>query len=171
MLPLLLAPLLAKLAESGLSLIGNAVLNKGKQVVEEKLGVSLDTALETDEGKQALMQLQNDHEETLLQLALDNRKLDLDFYKVDASNTQNARDSNVAIQQTSNASWLAKNTAYIIAYIVIIGGGIILYRSADADVRMASVSAITLVLGFFFGTSQSSKQKDTTIENMSGATK
>jgi hypothetical protein len=40
-IPLLLAPLIGKLASEGLDLVANAVMAKGKQKVEEVLGVEL----------------------------------------------------------------------------------------------------------------------------------
>jgi hypothetical protein len=40
-LPLLLAPLIGKLASEGLDLVANAVMAKGKQKVEEVLGIEL----------------------------------------------------------------------------------------------------------------------------------
>lgn len=40
-LPLLLAPLVGKLASEGLDLVANAVMAKGKQKVEEVLGIEL----------------------------------------------------------------------------------------------------------------------------------
>ncbi len=171
MIPLLLVPLLEKLASSGLNLIGNAVLNKGKQVVEDKLGVSLDDAMLTEEGKQKLLQLQNDHEEQLLTLALEDRKIDLDFYKADAEDRDSARDMNTKISTSAEASWLAKDIVPILSLIVVIGGGIMLATSNDTDTRMAIVGIMTLVLGFYFGTSSQSKAKDTTISNLSGSQK
>lgn len=138
-------PFLMTLLANGLGLIGNAVLAKGKDVIEKELGVDLEKETQTPEGLQKLTQMQNDHEEKLLELALADKALDVD-------NTKNARDSNVKIQEAANASWLAKNAIYLIAFTVIAGGGWMLYVSRDADVRMYAASAITMVLGFFFGT-------------------
>lgn len=166
MIPLILAPLIAKLAESGLNLIGNAVLNKGKDFVEDKLGVSLDDALSTDEGKQKLLQLQTDREEMLLAAAIENRKIDFNFYEVDAKDRDSARDMNARVNESEYSSWLTKNIVPILALIVVVGGGLIIAYGADTDVKIAVVGIITLVLGFYFGTSASSKTKDTTISNM-----
>lgn len=169
MIPLLITGLLTDLAKNGLGLLGNAVLNKGKNVIEEKLGVSLDTEMVTAEGRQALLQLQTDNEQFLITAATENRKIDLEFYKSESEDSANARNTNSSIQESSNASWLAKNTIYIIAFIVISGGGYMLYTAQAADVRMAAVASITMVLGFFFGTTANSKSKDTAIANMAHA--
>lgn len=158
MVPLLLAPLLAKLAESGLTLIGNAVLNKGKQVVEEKLGVSLDTELETLEGKQALLQLQTEHEQFLLTAAIENRKIDM-------ADTADARAREVAIAAT-DSSWLAKNIVPILALVVTVGGGLGMIYSPEDDVRLGLASIISLVLGYYFGTSKGNDRQAAAIQNL-----
>lgn len=164
-------PLALSLMAQGLGLLGNAMLSKGKEVIEEKLGVNIEEAMQTPEGLQKLRELEMSHEEFLINAALENRKIDLQDKALDTDNTKNARDTNSRIQESPNASWLAKNTIYIIAFLVIIGGGFMLYVSQEPDVRMAAVSAITLVLGFFFGTTQSSQRKDTTISNLSEGAK
>lgn len=172
MIPLLLAPILAQLAQSGLSLIGNAVLNKGKDVVEKTLGVNLEDSLATQEGKYKLLQLQLDHEEALLAAATEDRKVDMEFYKVEAADRDSARDMNIKVNESEYASWLTKNIVPIIALIVVIGGGFMIAFSPEADVRLGVTSIVTLVLGFYFGTTASSKIKDSTINRMmQGASK
>jgi hypothetical protein len=160
-------PFLLALLGQGLGILGNAVLAKGKDVIEEKLGVNIESALETEEGRQKLLQLQNDHEEFLINSALESKKLDLQEYQVKVADVANSRDANARIQESYNASWLAKNAIYMIAFTVIGGGGWMLFVSGEADVRMAAVSAITLVLGFFFGTTKNSGAKDDTIAALS----
>lgn len=165
-------PFVATLLAQGLGLLGNAVLAKGKDVIEEKLGVDIESMTQTPEGLLKLKQLEVDHEEFLLTNALENRKLDIEDKKLSLADTQNARDSNVRIQESPNASWLAKNTIYLLAFLVVVGGGWMLYAAKEADVRMAVVSAMMLVLGFFFGSTQQSHRKDNTIANMqAGGTK
>lgn len=171
MIPLILAPLLAKLAESGLNLIGNAVLNKGKDYVEEKLGVSLDEATKTEAGMLHLQQLQNDHEEMLILAAVEHRKVDLDFYKVDAANADSARKREIAIANT-DSSWLAKNIVPILAILVTVGGGFMVAFSPEPDVRLGVISIIMLVLGYYFGTSKGNDRQSAAIQNLSqGVTK
>ena len=163
--------LVAALLEKGLGLLGNAVLAKGKDVIEDKLGVNLETAVETPEGLQKLKQLEIDHEEFLLTNAIENRKIDLQDKALDIGNTTNARDMNTRIQESQYASWLAKNITSVLALIVVIGGGAMLGISSNSDVRNAAVVIITLVLGFYFGSTSSSQRKDAMIANLSGAPK
>ena len=72
-IPALLAPLLSQ----GLSLIGNAVMAKGKDWVEEKTGVKLDQPLSAEDTLK-LKQYEMDHEEELLRLRIEEKKLGID---------------------------------------------------------------------------------------------
>lgn len=157
-----LAPLLTSLAANGLSTIGAAVMAKGRDVIEEKLGVNLDDAMSTEEGRYKLLQLQNDHEEFLIQSALEEKRIDLDYYKLDQKDRGEAREMNTRINESENASWLSKNIPAILALIVVLGGGAGIIYSPDADVRLGLTSIVTLVLGYYFGTSSSSRGKDST---------
>jgi hypothetical protein len=53
-IPLVLAPILAMLAKKGLSLVGEAVIAKGKDFIEEKAGIEL----KEDMPPEALLELQ-----------------------------------------------------------------------------------------------------------------
>lgn len=153
-------PIVATLIANGLGLVGNAVLAKGKDVIEKKLGIDIESALETDTGKQSLLQIQNDHEEFLLNAALAHATLVVEDIK-------SAREMNSRVNESANAGWLPKNINALLSLLVIVGGGLVLYFSQDTEVRMASVGLMTMVLGFHFGTSQSSRGKDAVIEGMS----
>lgn len=75
------------------------------------------------------------------------------------------------LNESSNATWLSKNIPAILALVVVVGGGIMLTTTSQADVRTAVVGLMTLVLGFYFGTSSSSRNKDATIERLTGGGK
>ena len=158
-IPALLAPLLAQ----GLSLIGNAVMAKGKDWVEGKTGVRLDQPL-SQEDVLKLRQFEMDHEEELLRLRIEDKRLDL-------ADVQSARDMNTRINESANATWLAKNVPAILALIVIIVGFLLLGITKDADVRTAVVGLMTLVLGYYFGSTSSSRVKDDAIRALSGGDK
>lgn len=155
-IPALLAPLLSQ----GLSLIGNAVLAKGKDWVEDKTGVKLDQPLSAEDTLK-LRQYEMDHEEELLKLRIEDKRLDL-------ADVQGARDMNTRINESANASWLSKNVPAILALVVIVVGFILLGTTKDADVRTAVVGLMTLVLGFYFGSTSSSRAKDDIIKSLSG---
>lgn len=162
-----LAPLLTKLAANGLDLIGSAVMAKGKEVVEKELGVDIDQDLATDEGTIKLKQLQLDHEERLLQLALDEKKLDLAYYQVDAADRDSARDREVALFE-ADADWFNRSIASILALVVIIGGGYFLTSSGTQEnIKFAIISLMSMVLGYYFGSSKGSVNKDAAISRLS----
>ena len=152
-------PIVATLLSQGLSMLGNAVLTKGKAEVEKRIGVDLDTTVQSEDGLYRLRQMEADHEEFLLNASLEGAKLELE-------NTKSARDMNTRINESPNASWLAKNIAAILAILTVIGGGCMLAFSPESDVRTAAVGLVTLVLGFYFGSSSGSKDKSAIIKGM-----
>ncbi len=155
-LPAFLAPLLSQ----GLGLLANAALAKGKDWVEEKTGVELAPVMsEADLLK--LRQFEMDHEEELLRLRIEDKRLDL-------QDVQSARDMNTRINESANAAWLPKNIAALLAIAVVIFGFILLATTEEPDVRTAVVGLMTLVLGFYFGSSSSSRSKDDAIKALSG---
>ena len=158
-IPAFLAPLLAQ----GLSLLGNAAMAKGKEWVEEKTGVNLDQPLSSEDVLK-LRQYEMDHQEELLRLRVEDKRLDL-------ADVQGARDMNTRINESANATWLAKNIPAILALIVVVVGFILLGSTKDADVRTAVVGLMTLVLGFYFGSTASSRAKDDTIRTLTGGDK
>ena len=85
-------PIVAALLNAGLGILGNAVATKGKDLIEDKLGVNIDNLLGSEEGKIKLAQLENEHEEMLQKYAIDTRSLELDEIKADHTNTADARN-------------------------------------------------------------------------------
>ncbi len=166
MLPIL-TPLIAELAKNGLSILGNAILAKGKDVVEEKLGVSIDSMMQTDDGKIKLLQLQNEHEEFLITANIQAKEQDLKAIALNNADTASARDMNTRVNESANASWLTKNVAAMLAIAVVAIGFYLLATTDAADVRTAVVGLMTLVLGFYFGSTSSSKSKDDLISRLS----
>jgi hypothetical protein len=158
-IPAFLAPLLAQ----GLSLLGNAAMAKGKEWVEERVGVDLDEPLSAEDMLK-LRQFEMDHQEELLKLRLEDKKLDL----VDV---QSARDMNTRINESPNAAWLAKNIAALLALAVVSVGFFLLGTTSEPDVRTAVVGLMTLVLGFYFGSTSASRVKDDTINQLTGSQK
>ena len=157
----ILIPVLTKLAESGLDLIASAVISKGRDVVEKELGVNLETTATPE-----LQKAQMDHEERLLQLALDEKKLDGDYYKVDAEDRNSARVREATII-ASDTDWFNRSIASVLALCVIIGGGTFLYFSGDADIKYGVIALMSSVLTYYFGSSKTSAQKDVAINNLS----
>lgn len=167
MIPVAIAAILTQLASAGLSTIGNAILAKGKDAIEAKLGVDISASLQTEEGKIKLLQLQHEHEEFLLTTAIAQAEQDIKSRALDVDNTKSARDMNTRVNESATTSWLTKNVAALIACVVIVGGGVLLATTTEADVRTAVVGLMTLVLGFYFGSTSSSRAKDDAIHALS----
>lgn len=158
-----MAPIIAGLLAQGLNLVGNAVLAKGQEWVEEKAGVKLEPNM-PPETLAKLKQFELEHEEELQRLQLEENRLTYE-------DTKSARDMNTRINESANATWLTKNVPAILALVVIVGGGVVLTTTSQPDVRTAVVGLMTLVLGFYFGTSSSNRSKDATIERLAGSGK
>ena len=152
-------PIVGALIGQGLNILAGAVATKGKDYIQDKLGVNLEDALGTENGKLRLRQLELEHEQFLLQQVADSEVRAF-------TDIASARDMNTRINESMNASWLSKNIASILALIAITGGGSMLAWSPESDVRTAAVGLITMVLGFYFGSSRSSKGKDDVIADM-----
>ena len=152
-------PILATLAAKGLSLLGSAVLAKGKDFIEDKLGVSLEESVASEEGLLKLKALEMQHEEFLLQQAMESDKL---YFE----DTKSARS--LGVELSKSTSWLNQNIMPLLALYVVTVSSYLLWFSGENDVKMAAVSFITMVLGYFFGSSKGSKDKQEQLYKMKG---
>jgi hypothetical protein len=157
MLPLL-APILAQLAGAGLQKVADAVLDKGVESVEEKLGIKLtpneDGVL--DDSRLADLQMAAmKHEEFMAE--------------IDLKNTQGARDMQQKAMDSEDPvvrrfiyrfAWLWSSFAilyiFVITYCNIPEKNI---RFVDVILGFIMGTVISTILNFFFGSSQGSKLK------------
>lgn len=179
MVPLVISGLLAKLAENGLGMLASAVTAKGKQVVEEQLGIDLDQASQTEEGLFKLKELTFKHEEFLITAGQQAAVHELNVIKEDNANTASARRHDEEIQKSPFSSDLAKNTAYILDF-VIIGTTFIMmifmfFKGVPPENKeffyMALGSLLTMcvtVVNFHRGSSQGSKTASDFIKSKIG---
>ena len=124
MLPIV-ATLLSSLAQNGLGLLSSAIQAKGKEVVENTLGVKIPDA-PTPEDVSKLRQLQFEHEERLLELGIEKAKMELAELDLLAKAAQNDADNITDRWQAdmSSDSWLSKNVrpmtliALLVAYFI-----------------------------------------------------
>jgi hypothetical protein len=157
----LLAPLLAALAGNGLGIVADAVTKKGKQYVEDKLGIDLSQ----DPSPEVLAQWQEAaraHEKDLVAMVFEDRA--------------NARSMQAAALNQNDL--FSKRFVYYFAtfwsissalYIAFITFGEI----PEANVRFADTilgfllgTIVATIVQFFFGSSDSSKQKDGALESL-----
>jgi hypothetical protein len=97
-------PIIATLAAEGLGLLANAVMAKGKDVIEKQLGVSIDTSLQSSEGRLKLKQLEFAHEEFLIEAAQKKAELDLEAERIAQVNVTDRWKADML-----SDSWLSKN--------------------------------------------------------------
>lgn len=102
--------LLGTLAQNGLGLLASAIQAKGKQIVEDKLGVKISDN-PTPAEVETLRQLQYDHEERLLELGIEKARLEQEELKAllaAQANQENNVSDRWKADMTSD-SWLSKN--------------------------------------------------------------
>lgn len=154
MLPIL-AGILSSLISNNLPTVAQAVVDKGLDYVQDKIGMELKPDMTPEmiqEVKKAAMQ----HEE----------------FKVSEANknTANARDMNTRIQDSVAASWLSKNAAYLLDFVVVLAtiilSGFAYFHGVPETnkelVYMALGSLITMmgtILNFHRGSSSGSEKK------------
>lgn len=174
MIPIV-AGLLTTLAENGLGLLSSAIQAKGKQVVEETLGVKIsDNPSPEDITK--LRQLQFDHEERLLELGIEKAKQELEGFKIEVADRDSARvrDAEFIKRGVSNNR---ANLMFFLAVVMV--GAMVWIVWKDQSINEYVKGIFTLVLGRFlgyldniysfeFGTTRGSKEKDETIKQLTG---
>ena len=149
--------LLSTLAESGLTLLSSAIQAKGKEVVENTLGVKIsDNPTPADVEK--LRQLQYEHEERLLELGIEKAKLEQEELKALLAAQAN-QDNNVSDRwkaDMASDSWLSKNIRpatliYILSAYLLFAG----LSAAGINVQESYVALLgqwgMLVMTAYFG--------------------
>jgi hypothetical protein len=163
-IPALLAPLLSQ----GLSLISNAVLAKGKDWVEEKTGVKVDQPLSSEDVFK-LKQYEMDHEEELLRLRIEDKKLGIEELQAYMADTANARKMQEKAMESDDPFVRRFIYYYAIfwsvsaaAYIGFITFGYIPeqnVRFADTILGFILGTLVATIVQFFYGSSKGSQEK------------
>ena len=156
MLPIV-ASLLGSLAQNGLGLLSSAIQAKGKEVVENTLGVKIpDNPTAEDVSK--LRELQFAHEEKLLELGIEKAKMELAELELLAKAAQNDADNITDRWEAdmSSDSWLSKNIRPM--SLIAIFAGYFLFAMMSAFDYNANESYVTLlgnwgmlIMGAYFG--------------------
>ena len=171
MIPAALLPIVKPLLANGLGLVANAVLAKGKKVVEDKLGVELKPDMSPED--MAKIQIaQMEHEEELLRLRLEENKLDLAELEMRLKDVDSARDRETAIATSKDAPFLNKIVTPVLALglltLTFILFGVVMFDNAPVESSRKDIliyvlgvlSAIaTQIVSYYFGSSQGSKEK------------
>lgn len=156
MIPIIGA-LLGTLAENGLGLLSSAIQAKGKEVVENTLGIKIpDNPTPADVEK--LRELQFKHEERLIELGIEKAKMELAememLAKAAQSDAENVTDRWQA--DMNSDSWLSKNIRPM--SLIAIFMGYFLFAMMSAYGLNANESYVTLlgnwgmlIMGAYFG--------------------
>ena len=175
MLPAL-AAIIQPLLSNGLGLVANAVMAKGQEWVEDKMGVKLAPNMPPEQIAELKIK-EMEHEEELMRLKLEENKLDLQELDMRLKDTGSARDREVQIATSDKAPLLNKLITPILALsILLITLGlfsIVMFQEAPVDSSRKDVliyilgvlSAIsTQIVSYYFGSSQGSKDKSEALE-------
>lgn len=171
MIPAALLPIIQPLLANGLGLVANAVLAKGKKVVEDKLGVELKPEMSSEDLARVQMAAM-EHEEELLKLKLEENKLDLAELEARLKDVDSARDREIQIATSDKAPLLNKIVTPVLALSILLLTfvlfGIVMFdntpvESSRKDILiyiLGVLSAIsTQIVSYYFGSSQGSKDK------------
>jgi hypothetical protein len=157
MIPIV-ASLLGTLAQNGLGLLSSAIQAKGKEVVENALGVKISDNPSPEEVAK-LRQLQYDHEERLLELGIEKARIEQEELKALLAAQANQEDNVSKRWQADMASdsWLSKNvrpgtlvyllTAYLI-FALLDGAG---YRISESYVSLLGQWGMLVMTAYFGG--------------------
>lgn len=175
-----MAPMLAGLAAQGLNILVNAITAKGKDVIEEKLGVKLppDGNLSSEEVLK-LKQLEFEHEEWLIDAGIRQAQQTLEETKAYLADVGNARQMQVAALGQDDV--FSKRFIYYLAsgclsftglYII----GVTFLEIPKENVRFADTvlgfllgTMVATIIAYFFGSSRQSQGKDTVISTLMDA--
>ena len=171
MIPAALAAILTPLLGNGLNLVANAVMAKGKDFVEKKLGVELKPDMSPEDLVRVQI-AQMEHEEELLKLRLEEDKLDLAELELRLKDTDSARDREVQISTSDKAPLLNKIVTPVLALSILLLTfvlfGVVMFDNAPVEATRKDIliyilgvlSAIaSQIVSYYFGSSAGSKEK------------
>ena len=171
MIPAALAAILTPLLGNGLNLVANAVMAKGKDFVEKKLGVELKPDM-SPEDLAKIQIAQMEHEEELMRLRIEDDKLDLAELQALLKDTNDARQREVQIANSDKAPLLNKIVTPVLALSILLLTfalfGVVMFN--DTPVEASRKDILIYILGvlsaiasqitsYYFGSSQGSKDK------------
>lgn len=171
MIPAAIQAILTPLLGNGLNLVANAVMAKGKDYVEKKLGVELKPDM-SPEDLAKIQIAQMEHEEELLRLRIEEDKLDLAELELRLKDTDSAREREVQISTSDKAPLLNKIVTPVLALSILLLTfvlfGVVMFDDSPVEASRKDIliyilgvlSAIaSQIVSYYFGSSQSSKDK------------
>ena len=156
--------------------IGMPLVKKG---VKALTGIDLESKELTAEDKQKIM----DSQIEIMKIDFEKFKEDnraKEFVTIqDNQNTANARENNTKIQETQNATWLAKNTPYILDFlavfaVLLLGIGLLFIEIPKDNLQIVNIMFGSLlgimgaVYNYYRGSSKGSTDKQDFINKLQG---
>ena len=157
MIPIV-ASLLGTLAQNGLGLLSSAIQAKGKEVVEQTLGVMISDNPSPEEVSK-LRQLQFDHEERLLELGIEKARVEQEELKILLAAQAN-QENNISDRwkaDMSSDSWLSKNIrpmaliAIFVAFFLFTMMSAFGYNAQESYVNLLGQWGQIIFLAYFGG--------------------
>lgn len=171
-------PLIASLLGKGLGLVANAVMAKGKDWVENKLGVELKPDM-TSEDYAKIQVAAMQHEAELLKIKLEENKLDLQELEARLKDTDSARKREADIATSDKAPLLNKIVTPLLALgvtaLTFVLFGFLMFDSSPVepsrkDILVYVLGALTAistqVISYYFGSSVGSKDKSAQLDRV-----
>jgi len=117
-------PIIQSLLGNGLSLVANAVMAKGQEFVENKLGVKLAPNMSPEQVAELKIK-EMEHEEELMRLRIEENTLDIETLKIDAEAVSDRWTADMA-----SDSWLSKNIRPMTLIAILSGYFVFAFMSA-----------------------------------------
>ena len=128
--------------------IGMPLVKKG---VKALTGIDLESKELTAEDKQKIM----DSQIEIMKIDFEKLKEDnraKEFITIqDNQNTANARDNNTKVQESDKASWLAKNTPFILDFIIVFAVFILGYSLLFVQIPEENIQIVNITFGALLG--------------------
>lgn len=154
------------------------IFSAGASSLVEAVGDAIDKNVTSDEERK---ELENELAKASMQFEVDMAKLSLEEKRVVLADTASAREHQSRVQESEHASWLAKNVHPFLA-VGIIGLTFLMYfwiiqgdmekitAKGVKDIVIYILGALTTistqVAAFYFGSSQGSKDKQRSLDNI-----
>ena len=140
MIPIV-ASLLTTLASNGLDLLSSAIQAKGKEVVEQTLGVKIPDA-PTPEDISKLRQAQFDHEERLIELGIEKAKQDLETFKEETKDRDSARLRDIEFIKKG----MVNNRANFMFFLAVCMVGLLVWNLVRVCAHVRSIHELLSLL-------------------------
>lgn len=169
-----MAPIIAALANAGLTLLAEAIQKKGKEVVEKKLGIKIPDdpkELQKPEVVEQLHRIEIEHEVDLLNMIQETIKTIPEYKKWNVIDRASAREAEIAIATSEKVPTLLKYVKPALAFMITILTYLMVYMALFVDIPQDKQAIFNVIFGgimmafgavitYYFGSSDGSEYKN-----------